>query len=150
MHLKQTVAIIALTIGLLSQSHMAWAVWQLPVINYTQSDYNAGTQNWSIEQNAQDWLYVANKYGLLEYDGSRWNLYGLTNKSPLFTIHCETDGTVFCGATNEYGFFSPNEQGMLIYNSLSAHLPTEQRNFGDVWKIHVLKAWPTSRLATAS
>lgn len=139
MHLKQTVAIIALTIVLLSQSHMAWAVWQLPVINYTQSDYNAGTQNWSIEQNAQDWLYVANKYGLLEYDGSRWNLYGLTNKSPLFTIHCETDGTVFCGATNEYGFFSPNEQGMLIYNSLSAHLPTEQRNFGDVWKIHVLK-----------
>lgn len=51
-----------------------YATWQRPVTNYTRYDYEAGTQNWMLEQLDNGWIYVANNKGLLEFDGVT-NLY---------------------------------------------------------------------------
>ena len=40
------------------------------ITNYTTADYGAGIQNWGITQDRNGILYIANNYGLLEFDGT--------------------------------------------------------------------------------
>jgi len=55
---------------------------ELPVIeNFPLSFYNAENQNWMISQADNKYIYMANNDGLLEYDGSRWLLYPVCQKT---------------------------------------------------------------------
>lgn len=48
----------------------------LPLITtYTPAEYQGGIQNWAIDQDTLGYIYVANNYGLLEFDGATWNRY---------------------------------------------------------------------------
>ena len=47
-----------------------YAEWVPMVNSYTTDVYGAGTQNWGIVQQKNGWIYAANNYGLLEYDGA--------------------------------------------------------------------------------
>jgi hypothetical protein len=53
-----------------------------PIVKYNSSTYNAGNQNWMISQDENQYIYFANNEGLLEFNGSNWELY----KSPNETI----------------------------------------------------------------
>ena len=46
-----------------------------PISNYETADYNAESQNWDITQTVDKVMFFANNAGLLEFNGSRWNLY---------------------------------------------------------------------------
>ncbi len=113
----------------------AVAVWQTPVTNYTRTDYGAGTQNWCIAQRADGWVYAANNYGLLEYDGSRWDLYGLWNSSAMRSICVTDDGDIFAGGYNEFGLFESDGLGNLRYEPISTGLGEGEREFGDIWGV---------------
>ena len=52
-----------------------------PIERFTPQDYKADDQNWSISQDNDKNIYVANNKGLLEYNGARWNLYTLDDQS---------------------------------------------------------------------
>ena len=69
----------------------AKAEWQRPVINYTRHAYKAGNQNWMLQQHENGWLYVANNKGLLEFDGTAWNLYSMSNAKMRAAISLRTD-----------------------------------------------------------
>lgn len=117
-------------------SALAFAAWQPIVRNFTPNDYSAGTQNWEVLPASSGWLYAANNYGLLEYDGSDWNLTGVWNSS---AIHCMTEGTggaVFAGGVGDFGVFYPDQYGQMQYTSLADSVPPSYRNFGEVWGIH--------------
>ena len=48
----------------------------LPEIrNYKRTDYKGGTQNWNIDQDANNNLYFANNDGLFQFDGTIWSKY---------------------------------------------------------------------------
>lgn len=115
----------------------AEAAWQMPVTNFTRQEYAAGTQNWDMAQQQNDWIYVGNNYGLLEYDGTRWKLYGLWNSSAVRSVKVAENGEIFCGGTNEFGVFRSDGLGGLTYEPLSVHLPEADSGFGDVWGIEV-------------
>ena len=121
-----------------SQSFFAYCAWQLPVYNYFQNDYNAGTQNWQIKQQQNGWIYAANNYGLLEYDGSTWQHYGIWNSTVLRSLEIAPQGEIYVGGTNEFGVFNSNNLGMLSYHPLSNEVPAEYKNFGEIWNIHIL------------
>ncbi|MCP4967212.1 MAG: hypothetical protein GY926_18525, partial [bacterium] len=44
------------------------------VQSFAPQDYGADAQNWAIVQSPEGLLYVANSYGVLEYDGVSWRL----------------------------------------------------------------------------
>ena len=113
----------------------AVAVWQTPVTNYTRTDYGAGTQNWCIAQRADGWVYAANNYGLLEYDGSRWDLYGLWNSSAVRSICVTDDGDIFAGGYNEFGRFESDGLGNLRYEPISTGLGEGDREFGYILSV---------------
>ncbi len=108
----------------------------LPLINnFTRTTYKASTQNWDITQNTLGFVYFANNDGLLEFDGQHWKVYSVPNKSIVRSIRAIGD-TIFVGAFEEFGFFSPNASGKLVYTSLVTLVPKEFRSFDEIWKIH--------------
>ena len=134
---RLTVLAIALLCSL-----SVFAEWAPLVRTFTPDDYDAGTQNWALLQQKNGWIYAANNYGMLEYDGSRWKLYGIGNSTVVRAIAVDTAGTVYAGGTDEFGVFRPNAYGTQEYHSLVENIPVRYRHFGEVWKIF----WSKERL----
>lgn len=104
------------------------------VTNYTKQSYNAGLQNWDIEQDKNGNLYVANNEGLLTFDGHSWNLYPLPNKTIVRSVKI-ADNRIYVGGQDELGYFLPDKNGKLAYHSLTGFIPVKDNSFGDVWDI---------------
>ncbi|WP_082189453.1 triple tyrosine motif-containing protein [Lentimicrobium saccharophilum] len=108
----------------------------LPFINnYNKNTYKASNQNWSIAQNDKGFLYFGNNDGLLEFDGSYWELYPLPKRTILRSILAKED-TIFAGAFEEIGYFVPGGDGKMHFNSLVHLIPEYFRAFDEIWKIH--------------
>ena len=65
------------------------------VRNFSTQDYGAGIQNWDIVQDARGFIYIANNFGLLEFDGSRWQIYRVKNGSKMRSVAVDEAGKVF-------------------------------------------------------
>jgi ligand-binding sensor domain-containing protein/DNA-binding CsgD family transcriptional regulator len=111
------------------------AAWINVIHNYSRSDYRAGSQNWQIIQQKANWMYFANKSGVLEYNGNDWNLYTLHNQSDVRAIQ-RSDSVIYVGGLNEFGYLEAQETGELRYVCMSDSLSAEQRNFGNIWYIY--------------
>ena len=86
--------------------------------NYSLSEYNAGNQNWDISLSDNGKLYVANNNGLLEFDGVKWILYELPNKTTIRSVFAYKD-KVYTGSYEEFGYWQNNDKGILTYTSLN-------------------------------
>jgi ligand-binding sensor domain-containing protein/DNA-binding CsgD family transcriptional regulator len=104
--------------------------------NYSRSDYQAGQQNWMIEQGADGRLYFANNEGLLEFDGVNWTIHQLPNGIVVRSIFVSPDRKIYVGGYNEFGVFEPDSLGRLVYHSFNHLLRSEDRNFDEIWRIH--------------
>lgn len=51
------------------------------VQNFAPQDYGGHGQSWAIVQSPQGLLYVANGFGVLEYDGVSWRLIETSSRS---------------------------------------------------------------------
>ncbi len=133
--MKKIVFILFFPLSVLCQNTIG-----LPdVVNYTKQTYNAGLQNWDIQQDKNGNIYVANNEGLLTFDGKNWNIYPLPNKTNVRSVAIGNDNKVYVGGQDEIGYFSPAENGLLQYTSLTQLIPAKDRAFGDVWDIVTLK-----------
>lgn len=118
---------------LLSQS----ITGQNDVVSFTRSNYGAGTQNWAITQDQYNRLYIANNEGLLVYNGSKWQLYPVPNKTIVRSLGFGQGGKLYVGAQDELGFFGPDKLGRLQFTSLKTLLPATDRTFNDVWQLKI-------------
>ena len=109
------------------------------IINHTNSDYKAGTQNWNIVQDQRGIMYFANNNGLLEYDGLNWECYPLANKTICRSLAIDEAGRIYVGGQGEFGYFQADQTGRLCFHSLENLIPKEHRNFDDVWQTLILK-----------
>ncbi len=105
------------------------------VVNYSKQTYNAGLQNWDIQQDKNGVIYIANNEGLLSFDGRYWNLYPLPNKTNVRSVKVGLDNRIYVGGQDEIGYFSPANNGKLQYHSLIDRIPAKDKSFADVWDI---------------
>ena len=117
-------------------SSLVFAGWNVPVTNYTVTDYAAGTQNWQLITTDNGWLYAANNYGLLEYDGTQWRVYGMYYGNLPRSIAKADNCAVFIGATNDFGVFTPTSNGTMRYTSLMTR--NIEPNYGEIWDIETV------------
>lgn len=103
--------------------------------NYSKTQYGASTQNWSITQNNKDFLYFGNNDGLLEFDGQHWKTYPLPAHTIVRSVLAVND-TIFAGSFEEIGYYLPDNEGKLVFKSLTPLIPQPYRAFDEVWKIH--------------
>ncbi len=113
-------------------------IGQIEPTNYSRIQYGAGTQNWSLAQDAFHRIYVANNEGLLVYDGTNWQQYPVPNKTILRSIAFGKEGKLYAGAQNEFGYYEPDKIGRLHFISLKGFLPKSDKTFADVWNIQVV------------
>jgi len=105
------------------------------VLNFSKSDYQAGHQNWGIAQSPEGYLYFANQAGMLEYDGSRWQLHPLPDEQTVRSIACDQQGRIFVGGFAEFGYWERQSDGQLSYYSLSEDLPFGETDQEEIWNI---------------
>jgi serine phosphatase RsbU (regulator of sigma subunit)/ligand-binding sensor domain-containing protein len=105
--------------------------------NYTIKNYKANSQNWAIARDNNGLLYFANNDGVLQYDGHNWKLIKINRDAIVRSLAIDTQGIIYIGAENEFGFIKPNAQGKLIYTSISDSLNKENSNFSNIERIHI-------------
>jgi len=105
------------------------------IINYSKQTYKAGLQNWDIKQDKNGIIYTANNEGLLTFDGKKWKLHPLPNKTIVRSVEIGFDNKIYVGGQDEMGYFSPSQNGELAFHSLTEYIPKKHKSFGDVWDI---------------
>jgi DNA-binding CsgD family transcriptional regulator len=110
----------------------------LPFIrNFSTLDYKAGIQNWNITQDKRGLLYIANNFGLLEYDGSQWATYPVKNGTKVRSVATDGRGRLYVGGQGDFGYFFPDHKGQLQYHSLADSLKASDRNFDEAWSVYI-------------
>ena len=71
---------------------------------YSQQDFNADSQFWSVTEDAEAVMYFGNNDGILIFDGSHWTTVHLTNSSSVRSLAKGADGTIYAGGYNELGY----------------------------------------------
>jgi len=105
--------------------------------NYDRQEYMAGRQTWDVAQDHHNVLYFANNSGVLEFDGSHWQLFPLSNRSVVRAVAVDDSGTVYAGGFNDFGYLKTLDNGKKIYQSLADKVPEGYQDFGELWKIFV-------------
>ncbi len=113
---------------------------QPSVRNFSRKVSNAGTQNWHIIQEKNDWMYFANNSGLLEYDGNRWTVYPIRNYTNVRSLYYDDQtNRIYAGAFNEFGYYERSKSGLLQYYSLVEKVKENERSFNEIWNIHKIE-----------
>jgi DNA-binding CsgD family transcriptional regulator len=105
------------------------------IVNYPRDVYNAGTQNRGIVQDRNGILYFANYQGLLSFDGNYWKNYPLPNKTVVRSVALGKDNRIYAGGQDDFGYFSPDKTGKLVFTSLKSLLSEKNNSFSDIWFI---------------
>lgn len=106
--------------------------------NYPRAVYNAGTQNWSIAQDRRGFIYYANNEGILRFDGIHWDLFRISQTSPVRSVYIDSHDQIFAGSYNDFGKLNHCPQGNMTFESLRHLIPNDTIQFADIWKIHQL------------
>lgn len=110
----------------------------LPFVrNFSPIEYKAGIQNWAIVEDKRRVVYIANNYGLLEYDGQEWQTYRVKNATKIRSLAIGQNGHIYVGCQGDFGYFFPDELGKIGYTSLADSLAPAIRNFDETWNVFV-------------
>lgn len=115
-------------------STISFAQERPPIDVFSPKDYGAETQNWSISQSKEKYIYVANNKGLLEYNGASWKLYLSPNETIIRSVNV-IDNRIYTGCNSEFGYWQKNEFGLLFYTSLSKSLEIDFLEDEEFWNI---------------
>jgi ligand-binding sensor domain-containing protein/DNA-binding CsgD family transcriptional regulator len=104
------------------------------IINYTKSIYSAGTQNRGVVQDKNGVMYFANYEGLLSFDGIYWKIYPLPNKTVVRSVAIGKDNRIYAGGQDDFGYFSADNNGRLVFTSLKNLLSDKNFSFSEIWE----------------
>ncbi|MBC3846012.1 hypothetical protein H8K90_06460 [Winogradskyella echinorum] len=111
-----------------------------PIEKFKTSDYGGDNQNWMISQDDDNYIYVANNKGLLEFNGSEWNTYLSPNNSILRAVNV-IDDRIYTGCYEEFGYWKRDKLGQLNYTSLIPKLNDVGINDDQIWNIIEYETW---------
>ncbi len=105
------------------------------ITSFGEKDFNVSSQNWDVVQDSRQIMYFANDYGVLEFDGSNWNIIQVpVNRSVTRSLAFGANHRLYVGGQDFMGYIDSGDS-TLNMNSLVDLLPKEEQNFGTIWKI---------------
>lgn len=107
------------------------------ITNFSRADYQAGTQNWAIQQDEKGILYFGNNKGLLEFDGTNWRTFPLPNGTIVRSVNFDKNGRIYIGGQDELGYLEMDQNGKQYYTSLLPLFPKDFKSFEDIWQIFI-------------
>ena len=117
----------------------AWASYPL-VRNFSRSANGAGSQTWAITRDGMGRLFFGNNSGLLVFDSSNWQIYGVSNGSTVRSLLLDESRPgrtrMYIGASEELGYFETDSiTGRLEYTGLTHRLPLSALPCREIWNI---------------
>ena len=103
--------------------------------NYSKQEYKAASQNWSVTQGSDGYMYFANTSGLLEFDGITWTLYPSPNGGIIRTVAVDRNNLIFTAGYRELGYWKRNMQGRLEYFSLKTSIEKDFAANEEFWNV---------------
>ncbi|MBK9494534.1 MAG: diguanylate cyclase [Xanthomonadales bacterium] len=121
-----------------SASLHAWAQGSPPLTRF-EPDLDIHTQNFAIAEDRQGIVYVGNFDGLLEFDGSHWQLHPLPNGELVRSLEIDAEDRVLVGGYNQFGWMLRDANGQLQFHDLTARFADvlDGREFADIWDIRL-------------
>ena len=119
---------------------MSFAQELPPIEKFSTENYNGDNQNWMISQGQNNFIYVANNKGLLEYNGSEWVTYTSPNNTIIRAVNVIGD-KIYTGCYAEFGYWLKNELGTLEYISLISKLDKKPFEDEEIWNILSYNEW---------
>lgn len=104
-----------------------------PLRSFDASELPGKSQNWMITQDDNGHIYVANSAGIMIYNGFRWKLIPLPNGSMVRSIFKSSDGCIYAGGYETFGFIDSGDSENIRYCSLSDEIPFEWIAQQDMW-----------------
>ena len=104
------------------------------VIQFSKKDYNASNQNWSVGQDKDGVMYFGNNQGLLEFDGSKWQIHKMPGNKIVRSVLVQGN-RIYVGSFEEFGYFEKDGKGQLSYTSLSVKLKKYPMQNDEIWTI---------------
>jgi DNA-binding CsgD family transcriptional regulator/ligand-binding sensor domain-containing protein len=111
-----------------------------PIVKYTSTVYGAGNQSWMISQDEQNVMYFANNEGLLEYNGTNWELYPTPNETIMRSVKV-IDNKIYTGCYMNFGYWTRQSNGKLKYTSLSDRIKKQILDDEQFWNILKYDQW---------
>lgn len=106
------------------------------VLQFEQNVYNGARQNWSVSTGKDGKIYFANHTGLLEFDGTNWELNNLPNRTIVRAVKTLKDSAiVYSGGYMELGYWTTGKTGNLLYHSLNSKAEEYFTNNIEFWNI---------------
>jgi DNA-binding CsgD family transcriptional regulator len=115
-----------------SQSGFTQLSYQIS--NYEINNLGAGNQNWDIESDGKQRIFVANNHGLLVLENTNIRLFEIEERTVFRSVAYLND-RVYTGSFEDFGFWEENEEGEFHYTSLAAKLENPAMNNDEIWKI---------------
>ena len=138
------VPLIRLIVCVLLLHHSSFLLSQVKVLgipnieSFTKKDYKAGTSNWSIVSMNNGNILVANNSGFLDYNGVKWNLKTLPNRSIARSICLAESGRIYVGGQDEIGYYMADSIGNLRFQSIRQQIPSIHLPLEDVWECRAI------------
>ena len=113
---------------------------ELPPIQIYQPElYGAESQNWAISQSQDNYIYVANNSGLLEFNGAKWQLH--KSESGIIRSVKVIDSLIYTGSYRAFGYWKKDDYSKLNYHSLSKELKINFLEEEEFWNIISIHDW---------
>ncbi|PKP36380.1 MAG: hypothetical protein CVT98_08100, partial [Bacteroidetes bacterium HGW-Bacteroidetes-15] len=93
-------------------------IGRLPFKNFSHRDYLGHFQNWAVIQDFRGMIYSCNNSGVLEYDGNDWRIISINNAIAR-CIDSDSNGRIWVGGQDEFGYLAPDSLGSMVYHSLN-------------------------------
>lgn len=109
----------------------------IPVRNFSRDIYSGGAQNWGCAQDSLGRIYLANREGMLVFDGTHWMKHTLANYTTVRSLYYDNSTQrIYAGGSEELGYFAPDSlSGILKYTSLLNSFNGNRPHFTEVWNI---------------
>ncbi len=92
------------------------------------------SQNWEISRDpVTGYVYFANSAGLIEYNGITARSFPVPNRQVARSVYVNSDGVIFTGSFEDFGFWMKNQSGVLSYTSLAASADIVRND--EIWNI---------------
>ncbi|WKV13515.1 sensor histidine kinase [Marivirga harenae] len=101
--------------------------------NFDGSNYRASSFNNMAVTDEDGIVYFGNENGLLEFDGTHWQLYKTPNFTPVTYLKIIED-KIYTFGNEDLGYFQRSSSGNLIYHSLNDKRP-DDKEIPFVWNI---------------
>jgi len=80
-------------------------------------------------------MYFGNNKGLLEFDGTIWDINKLPENKLVRSLMVDKNDRIYVGSFEEFGYFEKDIYGCLKYTSLSDQLQEYKMQNDEIWNI---------------